>query len=70
PPPRLKPGGRLVMTFVTIETLAPATAALTAAGARWDVTQLSAARSQPILDMHRLAAQNPVWIVTAHKESA
>ena len=26
--------------------------------------------SQPILDMHRLAAQNPVWIVTAHKESA
>ena len=29
---------------------------------------LSAARSQPILDMHRLAAQNPVWIVTARKE--
>ena len=67
---RLKPGGRLVMNFVTIENLATATAALTAAGARWDVTQLSAARSQPILDMHRLAAQNPVWIVTAHKESA
>ncbi|TVO66865.1 precorrin-6y C5,15-methyltransferase (decarboxylating) subunit CbiE [Denitromonas ohlonensis] len=67
---RLKPGGRLVMNFVTIENLATATAALTAAGARWDVTQLSAARSQPILEMHRLAAQNPVWIVTAHKESA
>lgn len=67
---RLKPGGRLVMNFVTIENLATATAALTAAGARWDVTQLSAARSQPILDMHRLAAQNPVWIVTAHKDSA
>lgn len=67
---RLKPGGRLVMNFVTIENLATATAALAAAGVRWDVTQLSAARSQPILDMHRLAAQNPVWIVTAHKESA
>lgn len=67
---RLKPGGRLVMNFVTIENLASATATLAAAGARWDVTQLSAARSQPILDMHRLAAQNPVWIVTAHKESA
>ena len=65
---RLKPGGRLVMNFVTLENLATATTALTAAGAVWDVTMLSAARSQPILDMHRLAAQNPVWIVTARKE--
>ena len=44
------------------------TSSLTAAGAVWDVTMLSAARSQPILDMHRLAAQNPVWIVTARTE--
>ena len=65
---RLKPGGRLVMNFVTLENLATATTALAAAGAAWDVTMLSAARSQPILDMHRLAAQNPVWIVTARKE--
>ena len=65
---RLNPGGRLVMNFVTLENLATATTALTAAGAVWDVTMLSAARSQPILDMHRLAAQNPVWIVTARKE--
>ena len=62
---RLKPGGRLVMNFVTIENLAVATAALKAAGAAWDVVQLQASRSQPILDMHRLAAQNPVWVVTA-----
>ncbi|WP_018987719.1 precorrin-6y C5,15-methyltransferase (decarboxylating) subunit CbiE [Aromatoleum toluclasticum] len=66
---RLRPAGRLVMNFVTIENLATATAALAAAGAAWDVTMLSAARSQPILDMHRLAAQNPVWIVTAHKNT-
>jgi precorrin-6B C5,15-methyltransferase / cobalt-precorrin-6B C5,C15-methyltransferase len=65
---RLKPGGRLVMNFVTLENLATATTALATAGAAWDVTMLSAARSQPILDMHRLAAQNPVWIVTARKE--
>ena len=73
---RLKPGGRLVMNFVTIENLASATAALQAAGAsggisggiRWDVVQLQASRSQPILDMHRMAAQNPVWIVTAAKD--
>ena len=70
---RLKPGGRLVMNFVTIENLAVATAALKEAAAVvtvvWDVVQLQASRSQPILDMHRLAAQNPVWIVTASKEN-
>lgn len=64
---RLKPAGRLVMNFVTLENLATATGALAAAGADWEVTMLSAARSQPILDMHRLAAQNPVWIITARK---
>ena len=65
---RLKPAGRLVMNFVTLENLATATAALNNAGASWDVVQLQASRSQPILDMHRMAAQNPVWIVTAQKE--
>ena len=64
---RLKPGGRLVMNFVTLENLAVATSTLKAAGATWDVVQLQASRSQPILDMHRMAAQNPVWIVTAGK---
>lgn len=67
---RLKLSGRLVMNFVTLENLATATAALAEAGAAWDVVQLQASRSQPILDMHRLAAQNPVWIVTASKEEA
>jgi len=68
---RLKPNGRLVMNFVTLENLATATTALAAAvekfGANWDVTQLQASRSQPILDMHRMAAQNPIWIVSAKK---
>ena len=67
---RLKPAGRLVMNFVTLENLATATTTLKALGADWDVVQLQASRSQPILDMHRLAAQNPVWIVTAYKETA
>lgn len=62
---RLKPRGRLVMNFVTLENLALATRTLQQLGATWDVTMLSAARSQPILDMHRLAAQNPVWIICA-----
>ena len=64
---RMKPAGRLVMNFVTLENLATATTTFAAAGAEWEVTMLSAARSQPILDMHRLAAQNPVWIVTARR---
>lgn len=66
---RLKPGGRLVMNFVTLENLAAATGALTAADATWDVVQLQAARSQPILGMHRMAAQNPVWIISTTKKA-
>ena len=31
----------------------------------WDVLQLQAARSKPILHMNRLAAENPVWLVSA-----
>ena len=62
---RLKPEGWLVMNFVTFENLAVATATLKAVNAVWDVVQLQAARSQPILHMHRLAAENPVWIVAA-----
>ena len=67
---RLRPGGRLVMNLVTLENLATATTALGTAGVRWDVVQLQASRSQPILALHRLAAHNPVWIITATKECA
>ena len=38
---------------------------LAALQAHWDVLQLQAARSKPILHMHRMAAENPVWIVCA-----
>lgn len=62
---RLKSGGWLVMNFVTLENLAQATETLTVQNAQWDVTQLQASRSQPILHMHRMAAENPVWIVSA-----
>ena len=62
---RLNVGGRLVMNFVTLENLATATDTLQTLGAVWEVVQLQASRSQPILDMHRMAAQNPVWVVSA-----
>ncbi|SEL82381.1 precorrin-6Y C5,15-methyltransferase (decarboxylating) [Roseateles sp. YR242] len=65
---RLRPQGRLVMNFVTLENLATATAALQALageGVAWDVLQIQAARSKPILHMNRMVAENPVWIVCA-----
>jgi len=68
---RLRPNGSLVMNFVTLENLATATATLQATeGVRWDVLQLQAARSKPILHMHRMAAENPVWIVCARRAGA
>lgn len=64
---RLKPNGRLVMNFVTLENMAAATQALKDLEVKWSYTQISISRSQPILHMHRLAAENPVWIVAAEK---
>ena len=64
---RLRSGGRLVMNFVTIENLATAVETLKESGAPWDVTQLQASRSRPILDLHRMQAENPVWIISAEK---
>ncbi len=69
---RLRPDGRLVMNFVTLENLATATAALqalSADGVAWDVLQIQASRSKPILHMHRMVAENPVWIVCAWREA-
>ncbi|WP_295428621.1 precorrin-6y C5,15-methyltransferase (decarboxylating) subunit CbiE [uncultured Thiodictyon sp.] len=62
---RLRPGGRLVLNLVTLENLTTATAALDRAGLAWDLIQLALARSRPIRGLHRLAALNPVWILTA-----
>ncbi|HSC75020.1 MAG TPA: precorrin-6y C5,15-methyltransferase (decarboxylating) subunit CbiE [Pseudomonadales bacterium] len=67
---RLKPGGCLVMNFVTFENIAVAIETLKNTDAEWDVTQMQCSRSKPILDMQRLAAENPVWIVSAQKRVA
>lgn len=66
---RMKPGASLVMNFVTLENLSTATTTLQQLNAVWDVTQLQASRSQPILHMHRLQAENPVWIVSARAQT-
>lgn len=64
---RLKPEGWLVMNFVTLENLGVAVETLKALGFIWDVLQLQASRSKPILHMNRMAAENPVWLVCAQK---
>ncbi len=66
---RLKPEGWLVMNFVTLENLATAVETLKALSLAWDVLQLQASRSKPILHMNRMAAENPVWLVCAQKVS-
>lgn len=66
---RMKPDGWLVMNFVTLENLSVAVDTLKALGVAWDVLQLQASRSKPILHMNRMAAENPVWLVCAQKVS-
>jgi precorrin-6Y C5,15-methyltransferase (decarboxylating) len=65
---RLKTGGWCVMNFVTLENLNTAVETLKSCDARWDVVQIQASRSQPILQMNRLRAENPVWIVSAQQK--
>lgn len=62
---RLRDDGVLVMNVITLENLLEAVTTLEGCGATWDLTQVQASRSRPILDMHRLAAENPVWILCA-----
>ena len=64
---RMKPEGWLVMNFVTLENLSVAVETLKSLGVSWDVLQLQASRSKPILHMNRMAAENPVWLVCAQK---
>ncbi len=66
---RLNTDGWLVMNFVTIENMATAIETLKMLDANWDMTQLQASRSQPILHMHRMQAENPVWVVSAQREN-
>ncbi|WP_428357118.1 precorrin-6y C5,15-methyltransferase (decarboxylating) subunit CbiE [Methyloprofundus sp.] len=64
---KLQNNGCLVMNFVTLENLSTALEVLKQSRANWDITQLQASRSQPILHMNRMRAENPVWIVCAKK---
>ncbi|TVQ85630.1 MAG: precorrin-6y C5,15-methyltransferase (decarboxylating) subunit CbiE [Chromatiaceae bacterium] len=64
---RLRPGGRLVLNLVTLDNLQQAGAALTAAGLDWDLTQVAIARGQAIAGQQRLAALNPVFVLSGKR---
>jgi precorrin-6Y C5,15-methyltransferase (decarboxylating) len=64
---RLRPGGRLVVSAVTLETLEEARRVLARAGAAPEVLLAAFARSAPLAGRTRLSPLSPVHLVTAVK---
>ncbi len=64
---RLKAGGRIVVNVITVENLAEAWDAFKKLGMKSEVCLFQVSRSQPILDMTRFAALNPIFMITAKK---
>lgn len=64
---RLQPKGRLVVNVATIENLFDAWQAIKKLGWRSEAALVSVSRSQPILELTRFAALNPVYILSAEK---
>ena len=62
--PRLKPGGRIVVTATLLETLERARAALFRLAAELEVVQLQVSRDRPLGPGAYLQALNPVWIIS------
>lgn len=61
---RLRPGGRVVFSVVTLENLNEAVEGLRAHGFEAEVTLLNIARSKSIADLTRFEALTPVFVVT------
>jgi precorrin-6Y C5,15-methyltransferase (decarboxylating) len=64
---RLKAGGRIVVNVITMENFSEAWESFKKLGMQAEVTLLQTSRSQPILDMTRLSALNPIFIINAKK---
>ena len=60
---RLNPKGRLVIALISLENQSLAIETLCQLGQDWQLTQLQVSRSQPILDMHRLAPIPPISLL-------
>ncbi len=66
---RLKSGGRVVMNIATIENLAEAMQHFKHLGCDVTVLQAQISKSKPILNLTRFEPLNPIFIVTAQKET-
>jgi precorrin-6Y C5,15-methyltransferase (decarboxylating) len=66
---RLKPGGRIVINIVALENLGAAVNTLKARGFVTDVTLVNIARSTSVMELTRLEALNPVFVVAAGKKN-
>jgi precorrin-6Y C5,15-methyltransferase (decarboxylating) len=67
---RLRPDGRLVANFATLEHLGEATSWLHSAGWERELAQLSVARGADLAGLTRLAPLPPVFILTAWRATA
>ncbi|NLI32364.1 MAG: precorrin-6y C5,15-methyltransferase (decarboxylating) subunit CbiE [Deltaproteobacteria bacterium] len=67
---RLRPGGRVVQTAVTFETLERARHFWMHRGMEVGITQLQISRSVPLGRSERLDALNPVFVITASSAGA
>ncbi|XJZ28665.1 precorrin-6y C5,15-methyltransferase (decarboxylating) subunit CbiE [Bacillota bacterium Lsc_1132] len=65
---RLRDGGRIVLNAVTIENLSEALLAFKKRGFHTNITLAQISRSKPILNLTRLDALNPVYIIEAQRE--
>lgn len=60
---RLRPGGAVVVAAVLLETLAEVLGWARGQGLEPEVTEVRASRSRPVAGRHRLAPENPVFLV-------
>ena len=64
---RLRPGGRMVVNTVLLDSIQTAVDAMQEMGWEVDLTQIQISRSQPMPWSRRMEAHNPVWIITGVK---
>ena len=62
------PAARICIAAIALETLAAATAALTARGLTAEVAQIAASRTKPAGRLHLLTAQNPIFLITGERK--
>ena len=67
---RLKPGGRLVVSCITLETLSVAWTWFSERRLEPEVTSIQLARSRPLGNVHCLEPARPIFLLRVRKEMA